>query len=307
MRMERRAWVCGLALVTAACGIKSVGDLEGSATDGGSDSGDDLGTGSSVSMSSTSITSAESVGEGEVDTGNPTEPTSSDVDTGNPTEPGCLPDDAMCEVERTVDRDAAQWSLDGFGGADEGITQLQCTITEQGGDGLTVWVTLVCGDEEVTEHVLEVVADPHAAIDIDVGLAVTLTYAVEPIFWLNRWFALRDLDGRLRLGGGEGSEVLPPAGAEIFEPLGLTVDAELCPSFEPCEPFDCAAARRQAIEFHFGNEQVLSIPDGTMGGIAFGDVFTLVVARAEELVESDTCDDVPPNWYSYLIYGEASG
>jgi hypothetical protein len=292
--------------VTAACGIKSVGDLEGSGTDGSSDSGDDVGTDSSASMSATSLTGAESVGE--VDTGNPTEPTSSDVDTGNPTEPtdtGCVPDDATCDIERTVEVDAAQWSLTGFA-PNDGITALQCTITELGGDGPTVRITLGCGDEEVSEHVLEVVADPHAAIDVEVGLAVTLTYATEPIFWINRWFALRDQGGRLRLGGGDGSNVLPPGGEALFEPLGLTIDAEACPMFEPCDP-SCGTARRQAIEFHFGDDEVLSVPDGTIGGLAIGDAFTLVVARAEELLESDTCKDVPPNWYSYVIYGEAGG
>lgn len=301
MNMGHRTWVCGLVLVTAACGVKSVGSLEESSSGGGSDTAGDLGTDSGSSATVTSASASESVGE--VDTGNPTEPTSSDVDTGDPTvsDTGCLPDDAMCDPPRQLNPDGGAWTLSGFNEFSEGLQEVSCTLAAFDPIGETMTLTLHCDEGRLAEHVLVVPSDPGNAFDGELGMALDLTYEADPIFWVNRWFAVRDADGRLLFAGAEGSEVLPPSGNAIFLPLELTADPTACPLFEPCDVGACSTARRQAIDVLLDVESA-KVFDGNFGVIGSDQQFLLRVGRAEELIESDSCDDVPPAWYNFVIF-----
>lgn len=303
MNIGHRTVACGLAFWTVACGVKSVGGLdESSSTDGGSDTAGDLSGSASLSASATSVTEPSS---SDVDTGNPTEPTSSDVDTGNPTEPtgdtGCLPDDAMCDPAREVESDAAAWTLSGFREFSEELVEVTCTLDDIDDVGPTLTLTLHCDEGEPSEHVLVVPTNPTTSFTGTLGMSVTLSHQSDPIFWVNRWFAMRDVEGRLLLGGAEGSEVLPPSGNAMFLPLELTADPTACPSFEPCDRLSCSTARRQAIDVLLDVESA-KVFDGTVGSIIGEQHFTLLVGRAEELLMSDTCEDVPPAWYNFVIY-----
>lgn len=295
-----------LAVTTAACGLKSVGELDDtSGTEGGEtgDSSSETSGGSTVSATSngtvsstdtgTSISaSATSLTEGE---------SSSDVDTGNETE--ACPPASVCDPQEQFGEDAAYWVVDDEAFMRIDLEDITCTIAEFVDDGTTMTMTLECDEQELSQHTVVVPHNPITPLNIGQGSAIRLTYRTDPIFWINRWFSIRAMDGRFIIGGVLGSELLPAADPDLFAPVEVTLAEDVCGI--DCAAIPCTHSQREAIDLALDGDDV-RVYDGNSGTVGPTTQYTFVVGEAATGDDS-LCDDMPPSWYAIVAYDSSEG
>jgi hypothetical protein len=135
---------------------------------------------------------------------------------------------------------------------------------------------------------------------LELGEPVSLEYVQDPIWWVNRWFALRaaGLQPWLLAAGVDGSALDPP---------GTTIDAflaqpTLAATAASCEPEDgeCGEQERLALELGFDEDSTQVIGPGT-GYAGSLSSYRMAVERATRYVGQIQCSDTPSDWYDLVL------
>ena len=220
--------------------------------------------------------------------------------------------DADADVDADTDADAdgdevpcvpaggivsASWSVDSdeLGEAD---IDTPCRIAEFTYGDVIVTLRLECGTGGVMEeHRLDLWPNPSVWLLLTEGDEVQLRYVAQPIWWINRFFALRHAGGSLILAGVDADQLAPDGTtpAEFYDPLAPSVVSGICPVLAE----DCGDDQRQGIEFTYGGVTT-TVLDGNSGSAGMMVSYMAIVERAHRY-ETMTCDDVPDSFYSVLF------
>lgn len=183
-----------------------------------------------------------------------------------------------------------------------GRTQANCVVTGLTHHPTSSAVELACdapgGPTPVTLTYGTIV---HVEPLLSVDQPVILDTIYEPVFWINRWFALRDALGEqpwLIAAGVEASWIDPPdmtIDAFLEQPQMVVVDGV-------CEPVatDCGDEQRMAIDFGYADDwnQVLSPGDGIAGQLGG---YLLALERATRIESNFQCTDLPGEWFDLVV------
>lgn len=297
--------------LASACDTKSVGDLEdggGDASESAGSSGDDDG---SASQSSTAPTGddgpsdpsdTESSGSDDRGTDPSTDPSADDgsSESGGECPPAGGP--SMCDPAPMLGPDATRWSIDDGIGFETSLTDIACTVADFADDGTTMTIELHCDEEELAAHIIVLPHNPITQFNLVVDSAVRLTYVAQTPFWTNYWFALRQLDGRIIIAAGDGSDLLPSA--DFFAPLELELQPEVCP--QECIVDECGPTERQAVDVTLDGETT-RIYDANEAVVGSATGYTVQIGQATAYLDASGCDDIPPSWYRTIVYDSSEG
>lgn len=273
------ACISVVTIAVLACGPE-VGD-EPAAGPGGSDTGT-TGVGGSDT--------ADGTGEGGSDSSS-----GSEGGTG-PGETTCPDPDDSVEIAFSLDPDPG---LEGF--------TATCTVGALTREGNGTRVELSCTDEVGMErsHVLAWEANPGADVLLHEGTEVELEWVVEPVFWINRWFALRHgSDGRLIAAGALGSSLNPPA--ESINAFLGGPEVDLVEGACDPEPDDCGPVERVGLDLVY-DDVTVRVFDHQSGSAGQLDAYRLTLQAAEHQEDAGVCSDLPGRWYQFLILAEPEG
>lgn len=159
-------------------------------------------------------------------------------------------------------------------------------------------IDLGCGTGALIEHHrLEIFVAPTTYMAFWEGSEVMFEYISDPIWWVNRWFAIRDLSGNLLIAGVDADRVAPEYGvSDFFEPLQVSVLGDLCPP----QPADwCGEVERVALDVTYWDARGI-IPDSTAGYVGELATAHVLVDEATRYVDMD-CDDIPGAFYRALF------
>jgi hypothetical protein len=192
---------------------------------------------------------------------------------------------------------SASWSVDSdeLGEAD---IDTPCRIAEFTYGDVIVTLRLECGTGGVMEeHRLDLWPNPPVWLLLTEGDEVQLRYVAQPIWWINRFFALRHAGGTLVLAGVDADQLAPDGTtpAEFYDPLAPSVVSGICPVLAE----DCGGGQRQGIEFTYDGVTT-TVLDGNSGSAGMMVSYMAIVERAHHY-ETMNCDDVPDSFYSVLF------
>lgn len=180
--------------------------------------------------------------------------------------------------------------------------ELVCSVDEPLMDpGTESWnLVLSCMHEDGTEEIFVIVLRGGSGFHLESSLwggDVVLRYIAGPIWWTNRWFTIRTLDGGLILAGVDAEHLAPYewAPAEWYHPLDVRLLEHVC---EP-EEEHCGLLRRQAIEVELEGHGV-EVYDHCWGAVGPWEAVHIFVGSLHEYVRMD-CDDVPYTWVSAVF------
>jgi hypothetical protein len=130
------------------------------------------------------------------------------------------------------------------------------------------------------------------------GEEVIFDYVADPIWWINRWFALRYTWGDIIVAGVD-AEMLVPAGVDaddFYQPLDVSLfDAHYCPP----EDEMCGSIQRRGLRVGWGGITA-DFVDRTYGTMGFMESVQVQVGETHGYIEM-YCDDVPYEWVSALF------
>lgn len=295
--------MAALSLCTA-CGVKSVGDLEGG-DDGSEDAGSSGDDGDDPTDSDPSNgTTPSETGTGD-DGDEPTDSDPSDPSSeGGSDESGgeCPPQASVCDPQPVLEPEATAWSIDQNAGFQTALVDIRCVVADFVDDDTTMTIELHCDEEELASHILVLPHNPITPLNIGVDSSVQLTYHAQTPFWTDYWFTLRQLDGRLIIGAGDGHQLLPFD--DLFAPLTLAVLDDVCP--QECRIDECGATERHAVEVGLDGETT-RIYDANSAVVGSTTQYTVMIGEATGYVGDIDCTDIPPTWYRTIVYDSSEG
>jgi hypothetical protein len=279
---------CVATLGALGCGPSAVDDGDGSGT----------ATGGSTTSAASTGASASSTGGADASTGAAaTTSTDADTTTGAATSEGTETGEPACPPPERI--------LADFSVTPDADVSAICTVTSLGGEPGASVVELDCNGQAVTLTVSA--SPPIAEPNVTMGQQVQLDYVTDPIFWINRWVALRTTGGRsdwLLVGGVSGSALDPP-GTTIDAFFGGASTAPIVAEAPGlCEPLedDCGPVERLALDFGlFDGAQVRVFDHGAelFDVLAYG--YWFVVESAIRHPRPQGCDDVPREWWEFVM------
>ncbi|MBI5488160.1 MAG: hypothetical protein HY905_12575 [Deltaproteobacteria bacterium] len=206
--------------------------------------------------------------------------------------------DSTVECPPLVDGRWVDFTIDGstFEAVDV-ETPCRMSIVIGGPPGHDV-VELVCGTgARMTTYTVDFYANPPVSPTYWDGAEVTLRYVADPVWWIDRWFTVRDPSGNLLFGGTNASRLVPPGEdpAAWYAPLDVRIVGGLCPANDS----GCGLQERQALDVGYaeGRELIFDGYQAYVGGLATASFH---VGTATHHVEM-TCDDVPDDWYMLVF------
>ena len=177
----------------------------------------------------------------------------------------------------------------------------RCTVEELAvGDDNSFTVFLSCTDETgvIHDHTLYVRSDGPFWLYVSPGEEVLFDYVADPIWWVNRWFALRYSWGDIIVAGVD-AEMLEPEGMDpddFYHPLRVSLfDALWCPP----EDEMCGRIQRRGLRIEWGGITA-DFLDRTFGSMGFMESVQVQVGETHSYLEM-YCDDVPYEWVSALF------
>ncbi len=195
---------------------------------------------------------------------------------------------------------AASFSVDGDEWPMEEVhLDTPCTIAAVVGEevGHSV-VDLVCGTGAMMEdHQVDLYTTPAAWLPMGAGTQVWFEYVADPVWWVNRWFAIRDMAGNLVVAGVASSRLHPEyEDTGFFDPLEVSVAGGVC---EPEPPDSCGVQERQALDVRLGDAsgRIFDSGHGYVGDMVTAEV---LVSQASSYLDMD-CDDAPDSFYEAII------
>ncbi|NMC69251.1 MAG: hypothetical protein GYA57_04170 [Myxococcales bacterium] len=239
---------------------------------------------------------------------------------------GGSPDDARADVAADADAEAdadadaeadvtpscpppgdgvwADFTVDGST-EDEADLDLPCVvdsvIAESGGG---IRINLGCGTGAILEpHTIELLASPGPWLFGLDGLEVRFRYVAERVWWINRWFSLRDASGYVQVFGVSAENLAPPGSTpnEWYAPANIDLRTGVCPPTTE----SCGRIERLALQVAYSGETRL-VFDGTADSV--GEMLSLyvIVAGATRYLEM-TCTDMPRQFVTALLFGLLEG
>ncbi len=160
-------------------------------------------------------------------------------------------------------------------------------------------ITLACMTDPGTmeRHTIDIYTSAWAYIPVYEGMEVRFQYQADPVWWVNRWFALGYPGSESTiLGGFDADYPNPPIYGTYFPPLRLSAGSSECPP----EYDECYDSQRGAVHVTYG-EVPYDVFDSTTGWIGSWGDYTLIVDTAE-IHLNYRCTDVPGAWYTGLLF-----
>ncbi len=194
----------------------------------------------------------------------------------------------------------ADWSLDGSSvdeGRDIATPCVVEVVMDEPEDGYT-YVELLCGTGGLMEiHTIELWAEPHVWSGLWEGEEVFLRYRSDHFWWINRWFAIQDAWGGLRLAGVDADWIQPPAREDWYDPIEVRPVNGFCEPYD--EPWGCGVVERQGLEVGTWDARAI-VFDSTYAYAGFMETVLVQVEQATHYLEL-WCEDAPGAWYKALF------
>ncbi|MBW2264502.1 MAG: hypothetical protein JRG91_21255 [Deltaproteobacteria bacterium] len=196
---------------------------------------------------------------------------------------------------------APYWEIDDWTTPPDGSLSLFCTVTEvAAGDdnSFTIFLTCYRPSGEFTDHSLYVRSEAPFWLYLSRGEEVVLDYAADHVWWVNRWFALRNARGGIIVAGVDAQRIGPDGmdPDDWYEPLGVQV---VSGGWCPAEPTMCGPLERRGVQVEWGIITAEFV-DRTYGTMGFMDSVQVHVGETHGYLEME-CDDMPDEWVSALF------
>ncbi len=193
------------------------------------------------------------------------------------------------------------WVIDDDTYPERTDVSLYCLIVDVAvGDDNAFTIFVDCPDVSgiIVEHSIYVRSNGPFWLYASPGEEVILDYVADPIWWVNRWFALRYTWGPIIVAGVD-AEMLVPEGVDpddFYDPLRVSVfDADYCPPEEEM----CGSIQRRGLRVRWGGITA-DFDDRTFGSMGFMESVQVQVGATHRYLMM-YCDDVPYEWVSALF------
>jgi hypothetical protein len=207
--------------------------------------------------------------------------------------------DVPPECPPALDGVWADFMVDGSA-VSEARIDLPCVIDSVIEDAAgSVRINLGCGTGGIIEaHTLDITASPGPWLFGLDGLSVRFRYEAEPVWWINRWFSLRDTTGYVMVAGVSADDLAPPGStpSEWFAPANVDLVGGVCP---PTDDW-CGPLERLALQIaYYGDTQ--RIYDGNSASVGLMMSVYVIVGGATRYIDV-ACDDAPSQFLNALLF-----
>jgi len=195
------------------------------------------------------------------------------------------------------------WVVDGSY-SEEGAFLLRCQVDSfaSGDDGTTaIGLTCPSSSGTIERHTVEITSWPSLYVYLLEGEWVELEYVAEPIWWVNRWFAIRSEGGDIVVAGVDAERLYPDPGSWFYGNIDLFMMYGICENVSA----DCGVYERLGILVELGDAGQI-VHDRTHAVVGEMVGVQVMVGEASSYVEM-WCEDYPYEWVSALFARSPEG